>query len=129
VHVDATGRPARLPGWFLSTYGEAAGGRTLTTKLRLPPPPPGAGSRPWVLRSTDLDVLGHVNNAAVWAAVEDECAARAVVPAGVELEFLGPLRQDDDVVLLSTAGDRLDLWLTVAGDPRVAAAVRPTVTA
>ena len=43
--------------------------------------PPAAGAVgttrvAWPLRATDIDVVGHVNNAAYWAAVEDELARR-----------------------------------------------------
>jgi hypothetical protein len=70
-------------------------------------------------------VLGHVNNAAVWAPIEDECARRGVEPAFVELEFAGALMGDDDVTLASFDSDeRLDVWLTVADSVRVAASVR-----
>lgn len=125
VHLDKAGRPAALPSWFLETYGAAAGDRTVTTRLRLPAPPSGADARPWPLRATDLDVLGHVNNAAVWAAVEDECARRSVVPGVVELEFAGPVDAADEVTLRSTCeGDELSAWLQVDDVVRVAAAVR-----
>ena len=124
---EAGERPTKLPDWFLDTYGAAALGRMVTARLRLPPPPQGADARPWPLRSSDLDVLGHVNNAATWQAVEDEVACRGIVPRRAELEYGGALEPGDDVVLRSAhdAGDDgLRLWLTVGGDVRAAALVR-----
>jgi acyl-ACP thioesterase len=72
VYVDRAGRPARLGDWFLEHYGEAADGRRVSGRLRLPPPPDDSPVRPWRVRTTDFDLLGHVNNAAYWQAVEDE---------------------------------------------------------
>lgn len=123
VCVDgASGRPARLPGWFLDTYGAAAGDRRLKARLQHGEPPQGAEARPWPLRATDLDVMGHVNNAATWAAVEDECARRGVVPSAAELEYRAAIDPDDDVTLLADGGR---LWLAVAGDVRASAVVDP----
>lgn len=125
VYVGDTGRPTRLPGWFVDTYGSAAGGRTITARLTLPAPPDDAVERPWHLRSTDLDVLEHVNNAATWAAVEDEAARRGIEPRRAELEYAGALEPGDDVVLQSTVDDgAVRLWLTVDGQVRAAALVR-----
>ena len=71
-------------------YEQAADGRVVSTKLELAAPSGGAQRRPWPLRRTDIDLQGHVNNAAYWHAVEDvlsdagpgrgkavPCAARA----------------------------------------------------
>ena len=67
-----TGRPTRLTQDFHDTWGEATGGRKVPARNLLGPPPDGLAGRRWPLRSTDLDGLGHVNNAATWAPVEDE---------------------------------------------------------
>ena len=73
VHVDATtGRPARLVAGFAERYAEAAAGRGADAKLLVPAEaPPGAHERPWPLRHTDFDLLGHVNNAAYWEGLEE----------------------------------------------------------
>jgi acyl-ACP thioesterase len=131
VFVDpASGRPARLPDWFVGTYGPAARGRTVSARQQLPRPPEGARSRPWPLRHTDLDVLGHVNNAATWAAVEDELGERGLVPGRAELEYGAAIEHGDPVELLSAAepdggADDLLLWLTVDADVRASARVTP----
>lgn len=125
VFVDG-GRPARLPQWFADTYGEACRGRTVSSRLTLPPPPEDAPARPWAIRAADLDVLGHVNNAATWAAVEEECARGGIVPRRATLEYHAPIEWGDDVELRS---ERLDgglrLWLVVDGATRAAAEVSP----
>ena len=76
------------------------------------------------VRQYELDVLGHVNNAATWAAVEDEAARLGVVPRRAELEYGGALELGDDVVLRTAQDDALRLWLTVGDEVRAAAVVR-----
>jgi acyl-ACP thioesterase len=123
VHLDrATGRPSKLPGWFEEVYAEAAQGRTLSTRLVLPAPPAGAAARPWPIRWTDLDVMGHVNNAVVWAAVEDEAHRQGVLPEVCTVEWGGAVEADDAVDLVA---DGTGMWLCVGGAVRVAADVRP----
>jgi acyl-ACP thioesterase len=122
VHVDdVTGRPARLPQWFLDTYSEAAGGRKITARLQHGAPPDDAASQPWPIRWSDLDVVGHVNNAAYWEAVEEVCHQRGLVPSFAEVEYAGGIDPGDDVALL-TSGD--GIWLAVGGTVRGSAVVR-----
>ena len=58
---------------------EAAGGREVGARLLHEPVPPHdrgrVDRRPWAVRSTDLDGLHHVNNAATWEPIEDELVA------------------------------------------------------
>ena len=120
VHLDRDGRPARLPDWFGDVYAEAAQGRTLSSRLTLQAPPGDAECRPWPLRSTDLDVMGHVNNAITWAAIEDECDRRRVSPVACTVEWSGSLERDDAVELRSTPVEHgLGIWLTVGDEVRV----------
>jgi hypothetical protein len=70
------------------------------------------------VRSTDLDVMGHVNNAVTWAAVEDECARRGVLPVAATVEWTGALEASDAIELRSTP---TGVWLVVGGAVRVAA--------
>lgn len=127
VLVDvASGRPIPLPARFDAVYGEAAGGRRVTQRLRHAPPPPASRGRSWPLRVTDVDVLGHVNNAAYWSPVEEMLAALAPGRrvASAELEFRGGLDPSDDVEVITVGdGDELRLWLTVGGDVRASAVV------
>jgi len=121
VHVDDRGRPARLPQWFHDTYAEAAGGRAIKARLLHPPPPAGAASQPWTVRWADLDVVGHVNNAAYWEAVEEVCHQRRLVPTFAEVEYAGGIDEGDAVSLL-THDD--GIWLVVDGSVRASAVVR-----
>lgn len=116
VCVDERGRPARLQDAFFEHWGEAAGARKVTARLSHPDPPDDARSIPWTLRTTDFDVLGHVNNAAYWEAVEE------LLPVGTgrwEIEFrdeIAPGAQPSVVV------DGTALWWT--SGTRVHASVR-----
>jgi acyl-ACP thioesterase len=82
------------------------------------------------VRSTDLDALGHVNNAATWSAVEDELARRSRVANWAELEYPGAIEPTDEVELASAVDDvgTLRAWLTVAGTVRASAVVATAPT-
>jgi acyl-ACP thioesterase len=127
VYVDRGGRPERLGDWFFDHYGEAADGRKVSGRLSLPRPPDHAHARAWPVRASDFDLLGHVNNAAYWFAVEDELARLAPdhAPVGAELEHRAALEPEDPVELRSTLDDDvLSVWLTVRGEARSAARLR-----
>ena len=66
-----------------------------------------AAARRWPLRATDFDVMGHMNNAAYWAAVEEELRRRRELraPLGAEVEFRAAIEPDDEVDIV-TAGRR-----------------------
>ncbi|MDQ1356630.1 MAG: hypothetical protein QOG44_1003, partial [Acidimicrobiaceae bacterium] len=119
----------RLPERFWTKYGDAVGDRIVSSRLNHPdlPVDPPPQQRPWALRVADLDVLGHVNNAAWWAAVED-VLDRAAVGAwlvGAELEYRGPVDRTQATMLASRIEDRgLQVWL--AADGSVLASARLT---
>ena len=121
VHTDPqTGAPTVLPAGFDAVWGATAEGRTVSARLRHPPPPPEARRRVWPLRATDLDVVGHVNNAAYWAAVEDELTARGRPRVRrAEIEFRAGLDLADVVELAVADTDAgFAAWLCVGGDVR-----------
>ena len=124
-----TGRPARLTPAFLDTWGEAAGGRKVQARNLLgPPPDSGAAERPWPFRCTDLDGLGHVNNAATWEPIEDELDRLGIAARRADLEYGEGIDRGDLVTLLSVppTDDRtVRLWLTVGGTVRASAAIEP----
>ncbi len=91
IYVDGeTGAPRRLQDDFFEHYGESAAGRTVSARLQLPSRPDEAASEEaWIVRFCDLDVLGHVNNAAQWQPVEELCHRLDRRPEGLraEVEF------------------------------------------
>jgi acyl-ACP thioesterase len=134
IQLDvATMTPCRLTERFLDVYGEAAGGRRVSTRLWQGDPPVGAAAEPWQLRAVDIDLVGHVNNAAYWAAVEEQIEPgtafahgllghphRAVmeygpgIPAGAAVELL-----------VDETDDHLSVWFTVGDEVQAAATVVP----
>jgi acyl-ACP thioesterase len=105
IHLDAQQRPARIEGF--GVYGDATGGRRVSTKLELPDPAPDATARPWPLRASDVDLHGHVNNAVYWQAVEDAFPGLDL-PLDAELDFRDPIDTGDEVELV-TAGELVGL--------------------
>jgi len=133
----AGGRPLPLREEFFGLYGEAAGGRRVSSRLVHSGPPVGVSSRPWALRARDLDLLDHVNNARALEAVEDETARRRPDDRieSVSIEFRGPLERESYVELLSEVrpigADRAELamWLVTGGDVRMSAVVETAARA
>lgn len=127
VYLDAaTMRLARLPDSFGRVYGEAAPDASVTGRLGLRREPPAeARSRGWPLRATDIDILGHVNNAVHWEAVEEELAERGYRPVRrARLEYRASIDLRDPVTLrtLDTEGG-FCVWFVAAGNVAAVAEV------
>ena len=118
IHLGRDGQPERLGERFLSVYGESAAGRKASTRLVLPGPSAAVPGIAWQVRSTDVDTLGHMNNAAYWAAVEECWGERLAQPARLVLEYRRPIDRFEEVVVPHADGR---LWLTVGGEVRAAA--------
>ncbi len=121
IHLDQELRPLRLDEGFLEIYGPSAAGRRTSTRLTLPPPTV-EPERDWPLRAVDVDRLGHVNNAAYWAAVEEVFAGRLGGRLRAVMEYRRPIDLGERVRL---AHDGALLWLVVAGEVRSAARLDP----
>lgn len=119
VHLDSDLRPLRLGERFLEVYGPSAEGRRAQTRLTLPAPTV-APDREWLLRVTDIDRLGHVNNAAYWAPVEELWAGRLGGRIRAVLEYRKPIGLGERVEL---AHDGDLLWLVAGGEVRAAASL------
>jgi acyl-ACP thioesterase len=128
IHLGPDARPARLDDTF-GIYARAAEGRRVSTRLELPDPPDGAAAEPWPLRVTDVDRLGHVNNAAYWHAVEQLLPGSGIdsrLPLRASLDYRSPLDLGEPVELVHHAGDgRLAVAFAVGGSIRAAARVEP----
>ena len=125
VFVSPDGRPARLGPEFLARYSPTTPRRRLSTRLQHGVAPPDAVRASWPLRAIDLDVLGHVNNAVHWAAVEEVLrGTAAALDRGwtVELEYRAPLEADDkpDLAVVRTH-DGFACWLECDGVARASA--------
>ena len=118
IHLGRDLQPQRLGDRFLAIYEASAEGRRASTRLKLPGPPAGVTVTPWTLRSTDIDQLGHVNNAAYWIAVEEQLELTS--PHRAVLEYRQPLDLGD-AVELRRSGE--ELWFVVGSDVRAAAAL------
>ncbi len=105
VHIDPdSGLPARLGEEIESIYAASAGGRKARSKLRHPAPPEGGERSEWRFREADVDIAGHVNNAAYWEIVEELIAGGPETEAAdVEIEFREPALPGD-VTLLRVPG-------------------------
>ncbi len=127
VHLDAEGRPARLPERFDSLYGEAARGRKVRARLHHDAMVADTETTPFPLRLTDFDLMGHVNNAVSWIPVEEALALQRDLraPLRVTLEHPGPIDPGDaPTVAVVDVDDGFDVWIVVDGDTRSSARVR-----
>jgi acyl-ACP thioesterase len=107
IHLGPDARPARIGDGF-DDYRESAQGRSASTRLRLPDPPADAPRTPWPLRTTDIDLMGHVNNAAYWKAVEDRLRTSGLdlrLPYRACLDFRQPVDLDDELELAEFSPD------------------------
>lgn len=109
-----TGRPRRLGPDHDAVFASSANGRRVHARLRHPAPPEDAQESRWRFRFADLDVAGHVNNAAYWQVLEEGLAGLTVdARLTVELEHravAGPglasvLRTEDGVWIVSPADE------------------------
>jgi acyl-ACP thioesterase len=113
VHIDmATLRPAVLAPDFAAAYGEAASGRTVKARLQHEDPPTAMGT-PYLARFVDFDVMGHMNNAAYWNAVEEELSVRREIrhPMRAEMEYRQGIEPHDHAsVVIDGGDDAFSLW-------------------
>ncbi len=122
IRVDpASGRPTGLGDDFLSAYGTAANGRRVSSRLQLAPPAPEADRHPWPIRRVDIDPLGHVNNAAQWAIVEETLPADRSRRGVAEVEHRAPIDTTVDLRTTCGADGVRSSWLAV-GDTVLTAA-------
>ncbi len=124
IHLGPDARPARIEGF--GVYSESARGRVVSTRLELPEPQPGRRA-PWPLRMSDIDLLGHVNNAAYWEAVEQRLAQDGPdprFPVRALLDYRHAIDLEDEVELVeSSENGRLTVAFTVDETVRAVASV------
>ena len=106
VYVDpGSGRPRPIDVGQIAAWEPSTAGRRVKARLQHPDPPPDAARRAWRFRHADLDVAGHVNNAAYWAVLEEAGLRRE--PMAAEVEYRAPAAAG--AVTLLGAGEQF--WL------------------
>ncbi|HTP22183.1 MAG TPA: acyl-ACP thioesterase domain-containing protein [Solirubrobacteraceae bacterium] len=101
VHLDPiSGHPTKLTEDEIAMWGESTQGRTVNARLRHPAPDGVADGFPWRFRNTELDLAGHVNNAAYLVPLEEELL-QYPEPASIdiEIEYRSPAQAGDMRVL------------------------------
>jgi acyl-ACP thioesterase len=128
IHLGPDARPARIGDGF-EGYAEAAQGRVASTKLTLRMPAIDADRVAWPLRATDVDRMGHVNNAAYWAAIEHCLSGKQPDlsrPHRAWLEYRHPIDLGENVELAEDTSDgRYGAAFLVAGTTKAVAWVEP----
>lgn len=118
IHLGPDARPARIGEGF-GDYAEAAQGRVASTKLTLVPPAGDVARTSWSLRLTDVDRMGHVNNAAYWQAVEHRLSERGPdlrEPHRARLDYRHPIDLGERVELAESVDDGRYAAAFVVGD-------------
>jgi acyl-ACP thioesterase len=103
VHLDPeTLRPSPLTEAEAVAYGvEPERQRRVTARLRHPGPAEEAERGTWHFRAAELDLAGHVNNAAYWAPLEEELVTGGEDPSSidVEMEYRNPAQPGEKALL------------------------------
>jgi acyl-ACP thioesterase len=115
VPVDPTGHPRRIKPTFFDVYGEAARARKVSGRVASPVVADDAQLQTWPLRRADIDVVDHVNNAAVWQAVTEIVTTPV---SWVSVIHHGAVESGHDVQIAHAPGS---LWMLVDGEVRVSA--------
>jgi acyl-ACP thioesterase len=126
VHVDRErGRPSSLPSSFNSVWGVSAGNRRVRARLEHGAPDANSTRERWPLRATDIDVVGHVNNAAYWAAIEELLARRPTMRVErAEIEFRAGVLPGEDVdLVVADERDGFRCWFLVGPEVRASVLV------
>ena len=128
IYVDGeTGAPRKLNDDFFDIYGSATE-RKVSARLQLPNQVPDHASElAWPIRFVDLDVLGHVNNAAQWAPVEEVAHRTGMELEGVraQLEHGGETPPGSATILWVGDAGGFRTWLTTEAGTGSVAEVRP----
>ena len=113
VHLDPVEwRPMPFTEEEAALYGASAAGRRVTARLHHPLPGSVDGGSSWDFRATELDIAGHINNAAYWGPLEEELLG-GPEPERIdaELEYRSPCQPGEKVLLR----DGCHRWIADAG--------------
>lgn len=121
VHVDLKAmRPAHLASDFLETAREAALGRKVSARSVLRARAQEVTPRHlWPIRFSDMDALGHMNNAAYWEAIEEWLSSHREfrAPFAAVMEHLIPVELGYSVyTAVEEENDVMVIWHEVDGE-------------
>lgn len=123
VHLDpANWHPAPFNDAEIAVYGDAAGDRRVTARLRHPAPPEDPAETEWTFRASECDVADHVNNAAYLTPLEEELLSTGAAEPprfDVEVEYRAPAQPGRHRILAS--GKRR--WIVAGGGDEVHASL------
>ncbi|WP_250324134.1 acyl-[acyl-carrier-protein] thioesterase [Williamsia sp. CHRR-6] len=131
INVNDQGLPSRITDEAFEMLAAMTDEHRLRWKTMIPDPLPAddGTDRPHVLRSTDFDPFKHLNNAAYWAAVEDELVEHPDLIAGpfrAVIEYLRPITPGATITIRRTReGNRLLMWLIVEAQVAATVSVQP----
>ena len=115
VPVNATGQPTRLGPDFVDLYGVSAQGRKVSGRISKATTPTPKEKKAWPIRRADLDVVGHVNNAALWEILSEVVSGTF---SWAELTHHDAVAFDDDLLLAWNEGS---FWLSNGSQVKVSA--------
>jgi acyl-ACP thioesterase len=115
VPVNAGGLPTRLGPDFVELYGVSAQGRKVSGRIAKATLPTFKNQKPWPIRRADLDVVGHVNNAALWSILSEVVSGSL---SWAELTHHDAVALEDELEL---AWDEKSFWLSNGSQVKVSA--------
>lgn len=129
VRVDfKTMKPAPLSSDLVELLSSATGGRKVSARLEigrsLPPlDSHNSISQDWSIRRSDMDAVGHLNNAVYWEVLEEYLGAQTRKLAGLHatVEHHGAIDPGDSVRIVTQEIDTRVLLRHVLGTGEVAA--------
>jgi acyl-ACP thioesterase len=124
VHLEPESwRPMAFSEAELAVYGEAAGARRISARLRHPAPADAPEAARWCFRACDCDIAGHVNNAAYLQVLEEQMllgpGRGEPGPLELEIEYRTPAQPGEKQVL----ADGPRRWIAAADGQVHAAAI------
>jgi acyl-ACP thioesterase len=125
IHLDADANPTRIEDF--GVYAEATRGRRVSTTLELPDPPADGERTAWPLRTSDVDLHGHINNAVYWQALEELLPALPVdarAPLQAALDYRRPIDLGEAIDLVAFEDDGQAAVAFVANGSEVRAVAR-----
>lgn len=130
IYLDPeAGRPRRLTEQFFDTYGQAANGRQVSARLRLPAYESEAVTEtiPWEIRRADIDLQNHVNNSVYWAALEER-VSEFERPFQLVMEYREGVGSGDQVTIARAVVASQEVWWWRVGDRTAATAAVLSLT-